>query len=91
MRQFFLTYGQGDSPDAQRQLANLELLHIGGFKPADDSHLLVVREIEAREKLVLAQQGGDAEKIAAAKKDLDGIVAEREAVEARTRAPAATQ
>ncbi|MFI4976802.1 MAG: phosphate/phosphite/phosphonate ABC transporter substrate-binding protein [Caulobacterales bacterium] len=91
LRQFFLTYGVGDTPEAQVQRERLAKLHIGGFKPADDSHLMVVREIEAREKLVLAQQGGDTAKIDDARKALDDIVAQRQALEARTRAPAAAQ
>jgi len=91
LRQFFLTYAQGDSPEAQRQRDNMKPLNIGGFKAADDSHLLIVREVEARERWVLARWSGDAAKTAAAKKELDDLVAERQALEARTRAPAGTQ
>jgi len=77
VRQFLLTYGQGDTPEAARQRANIAKLSIGGFKPADDTHLLVVREMEALEQLGLAQEAGDAAKIAAAQKVLDGVKAER--------------
>lgn len=77
VRQFFLTYGQGDSPEAARQRANLEALSIGGFLPADDTHLLMVREMEATETLLLAREGADQTKIAAAEKDLAAIRAER--------------
>ncbi|MFI4935988.1 MAG: phosphate/phosphite/phosphonate ABC transporter substrate-binding protein [Caulobacterales bacterium] len=91
LRQFFITYGQGDTPDAARQRANMKPLSIGGFKAADNTHLLMVREVEAREKLALARWGGDNAKAGDAKKALDQIVAEREAFEARTRAPAGTQ
>jgi phosphonate transport system substrate-binding protein len=91
LRQFFLTYGQGDSPEAARQRANLHKLSIGGFKPADESHLLPVREMEATESWLLAKETGDAAKIAAARKALDEITAQRVALEARTRAPAAAQ
>lgn len=83
LRQFFLTYGQGDTPEAKRQRANLEALSIGGFLPADDTHLLMVREMEATETLLLARDGGDAAKIAAAEKTLADIQAERAAVAAR--------
>ena len=77
VRQFFLTYGQGDGPEAARQRANLEALSIGGFLPADDTHLLMVREMEATETLLLAREGADQTKIAAAEKDLAAIRAER--------------
>ncbi|MFZ5670301.1 MAG: phosphate/phosphite/phosphonate ABC transporter substrate-binding protein [Pseudomonadota bacterium] len=87
IRQFFLTYGQGEGAEAERQRALLAKISIGGFRPADDTHLLVVREMEATEALLLAQETGDAAKIAAARKALDGIRAERAAVEAKTGAP----
>ena len=83
LRQFFLTYAQGDSPEAVRQRADLARLSIGGFKPADDSHLLVVREMEALETLGLARETGDAAKVAAAEKALEGIRAERVTAEAK--------
>ncbi len=88
LRQFFLTYAQGDSPEAARQRENLRRLSIGGFKPADDSHLLTVREMEALENFGLAKEGGDAAKIAAAQKALDGVRAERLAAEAKAGLPA---
>src|SRR5580658_9371278 len=46
LRQFFFTYGRGDTPDAKAQLEKMKPLSIGGFEPADDNHLLMVREIE---------------------------------------------
>lgn len=91
LRQFFFTYGEGDTPEAARQRANLAKLSIGGFKPADASHLLPVREMEATETWLLAKETHDAAKIAAARKALDDITAQRVALEARTRAPAAAQ
>jgi phosphonate transport system substrate-binding protein len=91
LRQFFLTYGQGDTPDAIRQRGYMAKVNVGGFKPADDSHLLPVREMEATEQWLLAKKGGDPAKIAAARKNLDGVTAQRVALEARTRAPAAAQ
>jgi len=59
------------------QRANLAALSIGGFLPADDTHLLMVREMEATETLLLARDAGDQTKIAAAEKDLAAIQAER--------------
>ena len=91
VRQFFLTYGQGDGPQAAQQRANLAKINIGGFRPADDSHLLPVREMEATQLWLQAKEAGDKAKIAAAKANLDAITAQRVALEARTRAPAAAQ
>lgn len=83
LRQFFLTYAQGDTPEAERQRENLRKLSIGGFKPADDSHLLVVREMEASEQLGLAAETGDKARIAAAQKALDDIKAQRVTAEGK--------
>ena len=91
VRQFFLTYGQGNTPQAAVQRANLAKINIGGFKPADDSHLLPVREMEATQDWLQAKEGGDKAKIADTKAKLDAITAQRVALEARTRAPAAAQ
>ncbi len=83
LRQFFLTYAQGDTPEAEQQRGYLKRLSIGGFKPADDTHLLVVREMEATEQLGIARESGDQAKIAAAQKVLDGVKAERVAAEGK--------
>lgn len=83
LRQFFLTYAQGDTPEAEQQRGYLKRLSIGGFKPADDTHLLVVREMEATEQLGLARETGDQAKIAAAQKVLDGVKAERVAADGK--------
>jgi phosphonate transport system substrate-binding protein len=91
LRQFFLTYGQGDGEDAVKQRANMAKVHIGGFKAADDTHLLPVREMEATEHWIEAKDSGDPAKMAQTKSDLEAIRAERAALEARTRAPAGAQ
>lgn len=91
LRQFFLTYGQGDGPDAVRQRGYMAKVHVGGFKPADDSHLLPVREMEATEHWIEAKDSGDNAKVAQTKSDLDAIRDQRVALEARTRAAAAAQ
>lgn len=83
LRQFFLTYGQGDTPTAAQQRKNLARLSMGGFKPADDTHLLVVREMEALENVGLARESGDKTKLDAAEKVLAGIKAERLAAEGK--------
>ena len=84
LRKFFESYGQGTGPDAARQRALLSKVSIGGFKPADNSHLLPVREMEATEIYLVAKEDGDAAKIAAAQKVLAGIQAERKALAGRT-------
>jgi phosphonate transport system substrate-binding protein len=66
-------------------------VHVGGFKPADDNHLLPVREMEATEQWLEAEDSRDPSRIAQAKATLESIRAERIALEARTRAPAAAQ
>jgi phosphonate transport system substrate-binding protein len=83
VRQFFLTYGQGDTPVAAQQRKNLARLSMGGFKAADDTHLLVVREMEALEQVGLAREAGDQAKLAAAEKTLAGIKAERVVAEGK--------
>ncbi|MDP1630775.1 MAG: phosphate/phosphite/phosphonate ABC transporter substrate-binding protein [Caulobacter sp.] len=88
LRQFFLTYGQGTGPEAARQRANLAKISIGGFKPADDSHLMPVREWEAAENLGLAEATGDAGKIAEARAALAAIRAQRAALASKAGAPA---
>nr|MBA3811877.1 phosphate/phosphite/phosphonate ABC transporter substrate-binding protein [Caulobacteraceae bacterium] len=77
LRQFFLTYGQGDTAEAARQRARLARISIGGFRPADDDHLLPVREMEATEQWLVAKEGGDPAKIASARARLDAITARR--------------
>ncbi|WP_304171327.1 phosphate/phosphite/phosphonate ABC transporter substrate-binding protein [Phenylobacterium aquaticum] len=73
MRQFFLTYGVGTGPKADKQREVLKGLAYGGFRPADSSYLDPVREMDASETLADARRGGDAAKIAAAQKALDAI------------------
>ena len=88
LRQFFLTYGQDSGPAAASQRANLAKIGIGGFRPADNSHLLPMREMEAARVWLTAT---DKARISAARQALDALTAQREDLEARTRAPAAAQ
>ena len=76
IRQFFLTYGVGDTPRAAEQREVLKGLAYGGFKAADDSYLDPVREMEAAEVLADAKRAGDPTKIAAAQKAFDDIRAQ---------------
>ena len=91
LRRFFLTYGQGEGPEAERQRKLLNAISIGGFKPADASHLIPVREMEATETYLEAKGAGDAAKTAQALKALEAVRAERAALEARTGQPVAAQ
>jgi phosphonate transport system substrate-binding protein len=92
LRRFFLTYGQGEGAEAQRQRDLVSKLSIGGFRPSDDTHLLPVQEMEATELYLEARNGGDAAKIAAAERTLNDIKAQRAALEAKAgQAPATPQ
>lgn len=73
MRQFFLTYGTGEGPEADRQREVLKGLAYGGFRAADDSYLDPIREMEASEKLADARRSGDAKRIAEAQKAFDEV------------------
>jgi phosphonate transport system substrate-binding protein len=88
LRQFFLTYAQGEGAEAERQRGLLAKLSIGGFKPADDNHLLRVREMEATENLLQAERSGDPRRLAEARKALESVKAEEAALQARTGQPA---
>jgi phosphonate transport system substrate-binding protein len=91
LRQFFLTYAQGEGPEAERQRALLAKISIGGFKPADNNHLLAVREMEASENLQEAKLAKDSAKIAEAQKAYDAIKAEEAALQAKTGQPLTAQ
>jgi phosphonate transport system substrate-binding protein len=83
VRQFFLTYGTGQGADAERQRKILADLDFGVFQPADDSHLLPVREMQATEAVIQARNAGDQAKLAEAQRELDKVRAERVEHEAR--------
>jgi phosphonate transport system substrate-binding protein len=73
IRQFFLTYGTGTGPVADKQREVLKTLAYGGFKPADGTYLDPVREMEAATALGDARKSGDAAKIAKAQAEFDKI------------------
>lgn len=73
IRQFFLTYGTGTGPQADKQRAELKQLTYGGFRPADDSYLDPIREMEAAGALSEAKRSGDKAKIDAAQAAFDKI------------------
>lgn len=87
IRQFFLTYGTGTDEKAEKQREVLKGLAYGGFKPADNSYLNPVREMEASEALATARRSGDAGKIAKAQAEYDKIraaIAKAQAIEPTT-------
>jgi phosphonate transport system substrate-binding protein len=75
IRQFFLTYGTGTDEVADKQRQVLKNLAYGGFRPADNSYLDPVREMQASEALADARRSGNAAKIAKAQAEFDKITA----------------
>ena len=73
IRQFFLTYGTGSGPEADRQRAVLAKLAYGGFRPADDGYLDPIREMVAGEALAEARRSGDKARIAEAQAAFDKV------------------
>lgn len=76
IRQFFLTYGVGADAEAAKQREVLAGLAYGGFRPADNSYLNPVREMEAAEAVAVAKRSGNAAKVAAAQAEFDKVRAE---------------
>jgi phosphonate transport system substrate-binding protein len=78
LRQFFLTYGTATGPEGDRQRAVLKRMAYGGFRPADDSYLDPVREMQAAVALAEARKSGDKARIEKAQADFDKIHATAE-------------
>ena len=89
LRSFFLSYGTAPGKEGERQRANLKQLNFGVFRPADDSFLLPVREMEASEDLRVASVAHDAAKVKDAQDRLAQIAREKTAagVEGAATAP----
>ncbi|HSV01778.1 MAG TPA: phosphate/phosphite/phosphonate ABC transporter substrate-binding protein [Phenylobacterium sp.] len=79
LAKFIFAYGAGTGPEAARERAVLKRLEIGPFKPADDSHLIPVREMEATEQLVGARARGDHAGVQKAQASLAEIAREKAA------------
>jgi phosphonate transport system substrate-binding protein len=79
LRSFFLSYGSAPGAEGERQRKVLDDLHFGLFKPADDSFLLPVREMEATEKLIEARNAHDAAGVKAQQAELAKIAQEKAA------------
>jgi phosphonate transport system substrate-binding protein len=71
--EFIFAYGVGDTPEAKRQRAVLERIQTGAFKHADNTHLLLVREMEATGEVAQAKAKGDAAALATAQAKLDAV------------------
>ena len=78
IRSFFLTYGQGDGAEADRQRRVLAALGYSRFGPAENDYLDPVREMVADQNLALARASGDRAAIAAADLELQRLRAKRE-------------
>jgi phosphonate transport system substrate-binding protein len=70
IRSFLMTYGTSPGPEGERERKVLKALSFGVFKPADNTHLLPVRQMEASERLMLARASNDADAITKAEASL---------------------
>lgn len=80
VKSFIFGYGTGQGPEADRQRAVLKRLQLGPFKPADDSHLIPVREMEAAGEVAAAKARRDPIAIAKAEAGLKAVQTEKAAV-----------
>lgn len=78
IRSFFLTYGQGEGPEAERQRQVLAGLNYSRFRAADASYLDPIREMQADQALREARASGDEAAAAAAQTRLTELRARRE-------------
>jgi phosphonate transport system substrate-binding protein len=85
LRAFVLGYGKAPGGEGERQRAFLASIGIAAFTPADDDHLLPVREMEATAELAAARRTHDA---AAVRREEQELVRVRKA-EAKAAAPGA--
>ncbi|MGH7028221.1 phosphate/phosphite/phosphonate ABC transporter substrate-binding protein [Brevundimonas sp.] len=78
IRSFFLTYGQGEGAEAERQRKVLAGLEYSRFAAADDSYLNPIREMIADQKRGDAEAKGDKAAAAAAAAELQRLRSLRE-------------
>jgi phosphonate transport system substrate-binding protein len=78
IRSFFLTYGQGEGVEAERQRKVLAGLNYSRFRAADDSYLNPVREMVADQQLQAARSRNDAAAVATAEAELQRLRSLRE-------------
>lgn len=84
---FLFSYGVGDTPEAERQRAILKRIQTLPFVPADATHLIPVREMEATRDLIEAKQRQDAAATTKAQAALDAVKTERAALARAASAP----
>lgn len=80
---FLFSYGVGDTPVAERQRAILARIQTLPFVPADATHLIPVREMEATRDLLEARRRSDAAAVASAEAALAAVRRERADLEGR--------
>jgi len=73
LRSFFLSYGQGTGPEAERQRANLAAFQWGPMMPSDASYLLPERLMEATVALQEAKLANKPDDVAKAQAELDAV------------------
>ncbi|MDZ4321807.1 MAG: phosphate/phosphite/phosphonate ABC transporter substrate-binding protein [Phenylobacterium sp.] len=78
IRSFFLTYGQGEGVEAERQRQVLAALNYSQFQAADGTYLDPIREMRADQALREARASGDQAAAAAAQAQLSELRARRE-------------
>ena len=78
IRSFFLTYGQGEGVEADRQRQVLSGLEYSRFNAADDGYLNPIREMVADQKLNEAKAKGDTAAVATAERELQRLRSLRE-------------
>lgn len=78
IRSFFLTYGQGEGAEAERQRQVLAGLEYSRFRAADDGYLNPIREMVADQRLGEARAKGDTAAVAAAERELQRLRSLRE-------------
>lgn len=78
IRSFFLTYGQGEGVEADRQRQVLTGLEYSRFNAADDGYLNPIREMVADQKLIEAKTKGDTAAAATAERELQRLRSLRE-------------
>ena len=81
IRSFFLTYGQGNGVEAERQRRVLAGLRYSRFNAAEDDYLDPVREMMADQRLTAARTERNAAGVAEAEQELQRLRAKRREVQ----------
>jgi phosphonate transport system substrate-binding protein len=84
LRSFFLSYGTGDGPEAERQRKVLRGWQWGVFKADDNSHFVPIRLMEATGNLMKARHEGDPATIKLAETAYDLALKEQKELDAKT-------